>query len=143
MAESERKIFPHDALVRRVFGVPEHVAAQFRSTFPPTILDHLDLTTLRVEDSSFVSEELRGTVVDMLYSATDRSRPVFLYVLFEHMSTVDPLMPLRGLSGALRVWERHVQNARAADTAILPLPVVLVQVLHHSVLYVLTVTQGA
>ncbi len=132
MAEPERKIFPHDALVRREFGIPEHAAAQFRSTLPPTILEHLDLDTLRVEDSSFVSEELRGTVVDVLYSATYRNRPAFLYVLFEHMSTVDPLMPLRGLSGAIHVWERHVHNARARDTAILPLPFVLVQVLHHS-----------
>jgi len=118
VTESERKIFPHDALVRRVFGVPEHAAAQFRSTLPPTILEHLDLDTLRVEDSSFVSEELRGTVVDMLYSASYRNRPAFLYVLFEHMSTVDPLMPLRGLSGTIRVWERHVQNARARNAAI-------------------------
>ncbi|MDX2055497.1 MAG: Rpn family recombination-promoting nuclease/putative transposase [Polyangiaceae bacterium] len=132
MTDPDSKVFPHDALVRRIFSAPENAAAQFRATLPEGLLANLDLSTLSVEESSFVSQELRGTVVDMLYSAKYRGRPAYLYVLFEHMSTVDPLMPLRTLGSALQVWERHTEKARSEGAPLLPLPLVLVQVLHHS-----------
>lgn len=128
----DEKVFPHDALVRRVFGVAEHAAQELRVALPSPLLQHLDLASLTVEGSGFVSRQLRATTADMLYGATYRGRPAFLYILFEHMSTVDELMPLRMLGGVVQVLERHVRSRQAQALPVLPLPLVIPLVLHHS-----------
>ena len=51
-----------------------------------------------------------------------------MYVLFEHQSGVDAMMPLRLLKYVVRVLERQVRE----DGPVLPLPLVVPVVLHHS-----------
>ena len=65
---------------------------------------------------SFVDEDLSAVHSDLLYRVQLAGRPAFVYVLLEHQSTVDTLMPLRLLGYLVRVLERH---AREADVALL------------------------
>ena len=64
---------------------------------------------------------------------TDPPQPLagkktLLYVLFEHQSTVDPLMLFRLLAYMVRIWETHLQAEPEAKR----LPVIIPVVLHHS-----------
>jgi predicted transposase YdaD len=119
---------PHDALFKRTFSDPEHVRQELRAILPRALLAALDLATLRPCPGSFVDQALAGSHSDLLFSVELAGKPAFLYLLCEHQSTVDPLMPLRLLGYVVRILQQHVEQTKGA----LPLPAVLPLVLHHS-----------
>jgi predicted transposase/invertase (TIGR01784 family) len=122
---------PHDALFRMTFSRVEHAAAEFRAVLPPAILARIDLATLVLESGSYVDGELASSESDLLFSVEVAGRRGLVYLLFEHQSSVDDLMPLRMLRYVVRILERHVSTAGGGKRA-LPLPLVLPVVLHHS-----------
>jgi predicted transposase YdaD len=64
----------------------------------------------------------------LLYAVrTTTDREAFVYVVFEHQSSFDALMPLRLLRYMVRVWERWLRDHPTTST----LPVVLPVLLHH------------
>jgi predicted transposase/invertase (TIGR01784 family) len=118
---------PHDALFKYVFRQPEHAAAELRAIFPPALSEHLDWGSLALEPSSFVDEELRGHHADVLFSVRCAGLPAYVYVLFEHQSTSDPLMAFRLLRYLVRIWDDVL--SKHPDSKRLPaiVPVVLYQ----------------
>jgi len=119
---------PHDMLFKETFSNIENAVVELRAALPSSLFERLDLASLEVVPGSFVDEDLSAVHSDLLYRVQLAGRPALVYVLLEHQSTVDTLMPLRLLGYLVRILERH---AREADTA-LPLPVVIPVVLHHS-----------
>ena len=119
---------PHDALFKRVFSNATHAAGEFRSVLPPALVKAMDFKSLSLCPGSFVDQKLRERHTDLLYSVRLREREAFLYLLFEHQSTVDVLMPYRLLGYICRVWERWVRENPKAPR----LPAVIPVVLHHS-----------
>ena len=88
---------PHDAVFRRVFGVPANAASQLRAVLPPGLTARLDLGRLAPAPGSFVDESLRWRHSDQLFTAPLDGRDAFIYVLIEHQSSDDPLMAYRML----------------------------------------------
>ena len=119
---------PHDMLFKETFSNIENAVVELRAALPSSLFERLDLASLEVVPGSFVDEDLSAVHSDLLYRVQLAGRPALVYVLLEHQSTVDTLMPLRLLGYLVRILERH---AREADT-VLPLPVVIPVVLHHS-----------
>jgi hypothetical protein len=124
---------PHDALFRKTFSIPEHAAAELRAVLPPALLAKMDLSTLALASGSYVDEELASSQSDLLFSVQIQGRAALLYVVFEHQSTVDGLMPFRILKYVVRILDRHIADRGGAQGGALPLPVVIPVVLHHSV----------
>jgi predicted transposase/invertase (TIGR01784 family) len=122
---------PHDALAKRTYSNPSEVAELLRAVLPPELLRHLDLSTLRLAPGSFVDEALRSAYSDLLFTVEFDGRPALIYLLFEHLSTVDGLVPLRLLRYLVNILEKHVADA-AGKKSPLPLPLVIPVVLHHS-----------
>lgn len=58
-------------------------------------------------------------------SATPDAAGLLLYILFEHQSTPDPLMPYRMLRYALRIWDRWLTEHEGARSLPPLLPLVL------------------
>jgi len=71
---------------------------------------------------------LRGRHSDLLYRARCEHKEIYVYLLLEHQSTNDPLMPFRLLVYMVRIWERHVRQHRGTAR----LPAILPMVVHHS-----------
>jgi len=120
---------PHDALFRWTFSQPELAAAELRAVLPPALVDRLDLDRLALAEGNFIDKDLQGSQADRLFSVPCDGHLAFVYVLFEHQSTVDPLMPLRLLAYMVRIWKRHIATRGGSG---LPLPVIIPVVLHHS-----------
>lgn len=119
---------PHDALFKHVFSQPEHAASELRAVLPARLSARLDWSSLELEPSSFVDEQLRGRQADLLFRIGCAGRSAFLYLLFEHQSTTDALMAFRLLRYMMRIWDAFLlANPRAER-----LPVILPVVLHHS-----------
>jgi hypothetical protein len=116
---------PHDRLFKTIFSQAENALGLFRTVLPARLVDAIDPATVHVEPGSFVDAELREVHRDLLFSARLREREVLLYVLVEHQSSVDPLMPLRLLRYVVRVWEAWLREHPGARTipAVIPLVV--------------------
>lgn len=98
---------PHDALFKAAFGTAEGAAGLLRAIMPSAIVEAIAWTSLAVEPSSFIDEELEDLHSDILFSARLRDGDkVLLYVLVEHQSSPDAHMPLRMLAYLVRIWER-------------------------------------
>lgn len=119
---------PHDHIFRAVFSSSENALGIFRAVLPPTVLAALEPASLELEEGSFVDDELRGQESDLLFRARLAGRQARLYVLVEHQSAVDPLMPLRLLRYVVRIWERLQRESREPLRV---LPAVVPLVLFH------------
>jgi hypothetical protein len=127
---------PHDKLFKAVFSEPANAAAHFRRYLAPAVVGLLDLDAATLQNVSFVDDELRSKEADLLYevpwtraaNSAEPERPAaLLYLLFEHQSTVDPLMPRRLLSYMDRIWDRFVHDHPGSTR----LPAILPLVLYH------------
>jgi hypothetical protein len=75
-----------------------------------------------------VDPELRETESDLLFTARLRTgRPLLLYVLLEHQSSVDPWMALRMLRYVVRQLERWRQEHPRSES----LPLIIPLVMYH------------
>jgi len=97
---------------------------------PPELVARIDFSTLSLRPGSYVDDALSGSHSDLLFSVRVSGKPALLYVLFEHQSSPDKLMPLRLLGYIVRILTSHVDNTKAGSD-VLPLPVVIPIVLHH------------
>jgi predicted transposase/invertase (TIGR01784 family) len=118
---------PHDALFRFMFSRPEHAAPLIRSRLPPELARSVDWSSLELQPGSFVDRELEWRHTDLLFGAKLDGRDALVYVLVEHQSTPDPLMPLRVLRYIVRIWDECLRH----DTAAARLPAVLPIVVYH------------
>jgi hypothetical protein len=77
---------------------------------------------------SFVDEALTPLHNDLLFSVQLAGRTGLVYVLLEHQSTVDKLMPFRLLQYMVRVWQSWLSEHPEAKL----LPAMVPLVVHHS-----------
>jgi len=120
---------PHDALVKVVFGKPEHAQGMLRAVVPAAVDEKLDWSTLTLRPGSFVDLALKEQHTDLLYSATWRDGgEVLVYFLFEHLSAPpkkDSLLAFRLLRYQVRIWEDWLANHQAAKSLPMILPIVM------------------
>ncbi len=117
----------HDRLFRYVFSEPEHARGLLAELVPSAVRDRIDWSTLRHLPGTFVAPELDQRHADVLFQVEIAGRPALLYVLLEHQSKPDPLMPLRVLGYAVRVMEQHLRKQPGPKRVPLVLPIVV----HH------------
>ncbi|WP_119963842.1 Rpn family recombination-promoting nuclease/putative transposase, partial [Candidatus Fukatsuia symbiotica] len=101
-------ISPHDAFCKKFLGNLE-VARDFLKThLPPAILEKCDLSTLKVEDCSFVDENLRQYFSDIVYSMqmNDGSK-AYIQCIIEHQSNPQLLMTFRELRYCVGIWQKY------------------------------------
>lgn len=119
---------PHDALFKDVFGDPAHARGALQAVIPPALAEALDWSTLARQPGSFVDADLRELHTDLLFSATWRAGgEALIFFLFEHQSTVDPIMGYRLLRYQIRIWDRWRNQHPDAKG----LPAILPVVLYH------------
>jgi predicted transposase YdaD len=119
---------PHDALFKQAFTDLDNARGELRAALPPDIRARIDWATLRVEKGSFVDAALRSRHTDLLFSVQLDGREARIYVLFEHQSDVDLVMPFRMLAYVVRIWEAW-RREHPGSTSLPPvLPVLLAQV---------------
>lgn len=114
---------PHDSLFRKVFSDVGEAAGLLRTVLPGVLREHMDWTSLKLLDGSFVDENLRQSQTDLLYEVAygKSAEPVWLYVLLEHQSTPDARMSFRMLKYCCRIWDTGVQDGAGLLRPIVPM----------------------
>ncbi len=110
----------HDGFFKAVFSQPEHAVAFFKSHLPPGLVQRIDWSTLVPLPGSFVKSSLRQAHSDLLFSVRIGGRESLLYLLFEHQSTPDPVMPLRLLAYIVEILTEHYESHGLPLPAVLP-----------------------
>src|SRR5690606_16700051 len=84
---------PHDSIVKAFFANTEDAASALASALPNAIAERIDWSSLRHANLNLVDRKLRAYFSDIVFTARIQEHEVILYVLLEHQSTNDPLMP--------------------------------------------------
>ena len=101
---------PHDAFFKEVFSRAKTAKGELEAMLPKALVAELDFSTAQLHSGSFVDEQLRQRHSDLLWSVRLRGREALLYVLLEHQSRPDPLMPFRILRYMVRIWDRWLRR---------------------------------
>jgi len=128
-SEDALTLTPYDAFFKAVLGQVEYLAPLLRSRLPAGMAAPIQWETARLRSSSFVAHSLAKRYSDLLFSFQAGKREVLMYVLLEHQSTVDKLMPLRFFWYMGAVWAEHVAEHPGEE---LPLPLVIPFLIHQS-----------
>ena len=101
-----------DSFFKELFKNKE-IARQFALEFLPKIYKipfKGEVKDIIVEDTSFSNTSLSEKESDVLLKLVFQDHEAFVYILIEHQSTVDYLMPYRLLVYMTRIWERYVKE---------------------------------
>lgn len=129
---SKTKIKQHDALVK-LFLSDLTVAREFLKHYlPHELQSKCDFNSISIEPESYIENDLKRYCSDLVYKVNiDSGKEIesaYIYLLIEHQSTAELLMPLRMLRYQLAIIQKHVDK-QAQN--VLKLPVVVPIVLYN------------
>ncbi|MBX9578227.1 MAG: Rpn family recombination-promoting nuclease/putative transposase [Chthoniobacterales bacterium] len=100
---------PHDRLFRKFMSNPLAVV-EFLKEYFPSVAEKVDPGSLRPVDGVLIGKDLQEQRTDFLSHATFQGNPGYLYLLVEHQSTPDRLMPLRMMEYFFQIIRRDLQG---------------------------------
>ncbi|MEW6753029.1 MAG: Rpn family recombination-promoting nuclease/putative transposase [Candidatus Latescibacterota bacterium] len=117
----------HDSSYKSMFSHPRMVADLLSGFVHEPWVSELDLSTLERVAGSYVSDDLRDRYDDIIWRLRWRDRWLYLYLLLEFQSTVDPFMALRILVYVGLLYQDLVRTRTLTEAGRLPpvLPIVL------------------
>ncbi|WP_162958720.1 Rpn family recombination-promoting nuclease/putative transposase [Nocardia yunnanensis] len=119
---------PHDAYFRHVLARPADIAGELRAVLPTEIAARIDWGMLALQPCSFVSQHLRSRYSDLLFRTRLDGQEAFVYLLVEHQSRPDRMMPLRMMEYLVAIWNRYIRD----DPDEKMLPAIIPLVVHAS-----------
>ena len=115
----------HDSGYKKLFS-NRTIFRQLLETFVNQEWVHsLDFDTCETLDKSFISEHYKETESDLIYKIQFHDREVYIYILIEFQSTVDPFMALRVLNYITNFYMDFFANNRSVQKLPAVFPIVL------------------
>jgi predicted transposase/invertase (TIGR01784 family) len=115
----DNHLCPHDRFFRKLMSNANIARDFFCYTLPQKIRARIDLDNIQLMHDSFIDDKLRQQTSDLLYSLKfDNNRPGYIYILVEHQSAPDEMMPLRILKYMISIMDQH---AAQTDSKVLPI----------------------
>lgn len=112
---------PNDAIFKH-FLRHKAIARDFlQAHLPCELLAQCHLEILQLASGSFVEENLRASYSDILYALQTRDGPGYIYVLIEHQSTPDKLMPFRLMRYTLAAMQQHLDAGHSTLPLVIPM----------------------
>lgn len=112
---------PHDALFRQFMATPQAARDLIELHMPTDLRDLCDLSTLKLEQGSFIDEDLRSYFCDVLYSLKTTGGDGYIHVLIEHQSSPDRHMAFRLMRYAIAVMHRHLEAGHKKLPLVVPI----------------------
>ena len=85
----------HDGSYKQLFSHPEMVESLIREFVPEDWVEGLDFSSLENTNKSFTTDDIRPRADDSIWRVRWNESWVYVYLLIEFQSTVDPWMPVR------------------------------------------------
>jgi len=113
------KLSSHDHILRTTMAQPEVIKEFFSNYLPSHIKKEVNLDSIKLQKNSFINDKLRMQITDLLYTAQFGEKLGYLYLLIEHQSTPDKLMPYRILRYKLSIMEHHLKITKNKELPII------------------------
>ena len=116
----------HDLLARK-FLSDLTIAKEFLAIhLPEEIKDKCIFDTLTIEAGSYIDDDLKETVSDIVYKVNlkDDAGSAYIYTLIEHQSTPVKFMPIRIIRYQLEIIQTHLDKYGEAELLPLVIPLV-------------------
>jgi len=85
------------------------VAKQFLGAHVPVQIQAImDMDSLKLEKESFVNEELKNSIGDVLFSVKTNDGDAYIYMLIEHQSKPDPWIAFRLYKYMINICDRYI-----------------------------------
>ena len=115
----------HDSGYKKLFS-NRTIFRQLLETFVnQEWVDHLDFSHCEHLDKSFISEHYKETESDLIYKIQFQDRDVYIYILIEFQSSVDPFMALRVLNYITNFYMDFLANNKSVKKLPAVFPIVL------------------
>lgn len=102
----------HDRVFQASF-LDKRVARDFFvQHLPPKVLKHINLDILEPCPTTFITKTLGLSQSDVLYKTQINGKLGYLYLLCEHQSKSDELMPFRILQYNVGIWTNHLKQTK-------------------------------
>jgi predicted transposase/invertase (TIGR01784 family) len=115
---------PHDKLFKLSMEQPEIRRDFFYFNLPQDIREVINLDSIELEDGSFVDEQYNNFTTDMLFSVDLKGEKGFLYLLMEHQTKSDALMPFRLFEYMTKIWRKYLKEHSNSKTLPIIYPMV-------------------
>ncbi|XWN34943.1 MAG: Rpn family recombination-promoting nuclease/putative transposase [Roseivirga sp.] len=118
---------PHDLFLKATLSSPQAMRDFFQAHLPADVLARIDLSTMQLTQASYVSAELKALHNDLVFTCQIDGKKGYLYLLMEHQSTPDWLLPLRLIKYDIALLEDALKGKEAGT----PFPVIFNVCLYH------------
>jgi hypothetical protein len=117
----------HDHGYKLLFSHPAMVADLLRGFVHEDWVQHLDFSTLEKVGSGYVSDDLRSRESDIVWRARWGESWLYVYLLLEFQSSVDPFMAVRVMTYVGLLYQDLIRRGWLTPGGLLPpvLPLVL------------------
>ena len=123
---------PHDALIKALFRDPQHIVAELKRLLPASIIERLDLSTVRLAEGVSIDPKLRDRSTDLWFEVRLRSgQQGYVFMLYEHQSSVQHEMAWRLVDYITRFWRDWIDACEGRGAPAFPLPAVVPVVLYN------------
>ena len=120
---------PHDSFVKLALSDIKTAQVLLKRYLSPKLTKAIDFKTLESVKTSFIDTKFAKLESDVVFKATIKNKPGYLYLLVEHQTTPDPMMPFRLVKYISRVIEQHQENH--PNDKKLPFPVIAPIILYN------------
>ncbi|MBP6951135.1 MAG: Rpn family recombination-promoting nuclease/putative transposase [Alphaproteobacteria bacterium] len=107
-----KKLSPHDRFTRSIMANPKVAEEFFQTNLPEQIKSAIDFSSIKLQKESFIDDNLKLQIADLLYAVKFNGKSGFLYILFEHASKSDPLLPFRMLKYMISIMDNHLKTKK-------------------------------
>ncbi|EJR7830525.1 TPA: Rpn family recombination-promoting nuclease/putative transposase [Salmonella enterica] len=112
---------PHDAAFKAIMSRPEAVRDFMDIHLPAELRALCDFSTLKLENTSFVEDELRGYYSDLIWSLrTTKGGDGYIHLLVEHQSSPDRHMGFRLMRYAVAAMQKHLEAGHKKLPLVIP-----------------------
>lgn len=116
----------HDQFFRTAMA-DKRVAFDFlQSWLPADLYQLINLKKLELQPRSFINDLRQETTVDVLFKTEVKGHEAYLYLLLEHQSKPDKLMPFRMLKYLCNIIDQHLKTHKTQK-----IPMIYPIVIYH------------
>ncbi|MHA6635160.1 Rpn family recombination-promoting nuclease/putative transposase [Citrobacter farmeri] len=112
---------PHDAVFKKMMTHPEIAQDFLKIHLPEPLCKLCDLTTLKLESTSFIENDLRTYYSDVLWSLKTREGEGYIYCVIEHQSTAVPHIAFRLMRYATAAMQHHLDSGNKTLPLVIPM----------------------
>ena len=118
---------PHDKFFRSVMSDKRVARDFFKSHLPQDIAQVIDFDNMELQNRTYLNDIRKETVVDVLFKTKIANKEAFIYLLVEHQSKPDALMPFRMLKYMVNIMDDHIRRTKKKK-----LPLIYPMVVYHA-----------